>query len=182
MQAWAEDERRFRELILYVGQKCAHHRKFGAVKLNKVLFYADFLAYALLGNPITGFEYQKLKKGPAPRRMAQIRAQMEALGEIAIQKVQTVAGQQHRVRPLRKPNLSLFSQRELELVDRIIDTLKDKDAEQVSDLTHLDVGWKAAQMNETIPYGTVFLSDKQLTPSQIRRIKKFAMEHGYGAK
>ena len=45
---------RFRELILYCALKSETHRFFGATKLNKCLFYADFLAYRALGSSITG--------------------------------------------------------------------------------------------------------------------------------
>jgi len=36
------DERKFKELILYVADKCSDDPDFGAVKLNKILFYSDF--------------------------------------------------------------------------------------------------------------------------------------------
>src|SRR5437660_6974881 len=60
LRKWPENEVRYKELVLYICQKCATDQKFGATKLNKILYFSDFLAYAELGEPITGFEYQRL--------------------------------------------------------------------------------------------------------------------------
>ena len=76
---------RFRELILYCALKSETHRFFGATKLNKCLFYADFLAYRALGTSITGAEYLALEHGPAPRQFVAEREAMVRDNEIAIQ-------------------------------------------------------------------------------------------------
>ena len=36
------DERKLRELILYISQRCANDPTFGAIKLNKTLCFSDF--------------------------------------------------------------------------------------------------------------------------------------------
>lgn len=82
---WKENEARFRELILYISQKCADDSTFGSVKLNKILFFSDFLTYAEFGEPITGFVYQKLANGPAPNRLLPIRNDMIEKGDLGLQ-------------------------------------------------------------------------------------------------
>jgi hypothetical protein len=42
---------------------------FGAVKLNKILYYADMLHYAHTGAPITGATYAKRQQGPVPKQV-----------------------------------------------------------------------------------------------------------------
>ena len=64
-----EDDDRFKELVLYVCEKCVADPRFGATKLNKILYFADFLAYAESGEPITGMEYRENLNGPARRRL-----------------------------------------------------------------------------------------------------------------
>jgi hypothetical protein len=49
---WPEDEQKMKELILYISQKCADDTKFGATKLNKILYFSDFLAYASMAHPL----------------------------------------------------------------------------------------------------------------------------------
>lgn len=49
-----ESRLRLRELMLFVADRCRGGRNFGVTKLNKILFYCDFSAFARLGKPITG--------------------------------------------------------------------------------------------------------------------------------
>ena len=44
------NEGKFRELILYVARRSEDDKYFGAVKLNKILYFSDFNAYRELGN------------------------------------------------------------------------------------------------------------------------------------
>jgi hypothetical protein len=162
-------------LILYICQKCASDPTFGATKLNKILYFADFLAYAQLGEPITGFEYQKLPKGPAPRRIMPFREQMKKDGELAIQPVRLVSGKiQDRPVNLRSPNLEVFTPSQIALVDEIIEALRDATAEQVSELSHRMVGWKAVDPGDTIPYETIFVSDEPPSEADISRAMELA--------
>ena len=173
LKKWPEKDDRFRELILYVCQKCATDPKFGATKLNKILYFSDFLAYAELEEPITGFEYQRLPNGPAPRRMIPIRDQMIKKGDLGSQVVPLKGGRtQHRLVNLRVPDLSVFTAEQISLADRVIAELWDLDAEAVSDLSHRIMGWKFADVNETIPYETVFISSEPLTEVDVQRARE----------
>ena len=55
---------RLRQMILYVATKCAKAERMGLIKLNKILWKADFDAFAARQRPITGREYQRLDLGP----------------------------------------------------------------------------------------------------------------------
>ena len=46
------------ELIIYIAEHSKDDTSFGAVKLNKLLYYSDFSAYRQLRNSITDAEYQ----------------------------------------------------------------------------------------------------------------------------
>jgi len=70
------NEKKFQELMLYIASRSADDQKFGATKLNKILFYADFQAYLSLGKSITGAEYQRLGNGPAPRELKSLEADL----------------------------------------------------------------------------------------------------------
>ena len=68
---------KFRELVLYVARKSEADPRFGATKLNKILFYADFWAYSKLGRSISGQKYRRLDQGLALRRLLQAVARLE---------------------------------------------------------------------------------------------------------
>jgi hypothetical protein len=164
-----------KELILYIADRLATHPKFGATKLNKILFYSDFATYAKLGKSITGEQYFRLKWGPAPRFLKRVIEEMEKCGDIVCYQRETLKGKQDRIAPKRKPDYSKFTSQQVSIVERVIELLEDRDAEQVSELSHFFMGWRIAKDNEIIPYQTVFLSD----PKKIiitEKNKKIAQE------
>lgn len=63
------DDRKMKELIVYLTAKSEGDPRFSAEKLNKLLFYCDFTAHRQLGHSITGYSYQNLPSGPAPKAL-----------------------------------------------------------------------------------------------------------------
>jgi len=50
------DDSKFKELLLYVAEQSVGDPHFGKTKLNKILYYIDFQAHGVLGEPVTGAE------------------------------------------------------------------------------------------------------------------------------
>ena len=149
------------------------------MKLNKILYLSDFLAFGNWGEPITGVEYQHLRKGPAPRRLVPVRDALQESGKLVVQTLPLKSGnRQVRTVNLVDPNLKVFSGREIALVDSIIEDLWDMDAEESSEFSHRFVGWKMTQENEPIPYGSIFLSDEPLSEAEILRGQQLAKTFG----
>ena len=175
------DETRLAELILYVSARCQSAERFGATKLNKILWWADFLAFAEFGEPITGVEYMRLDNGPVPRRLLPVRERMIDDKELVISSVRCPGGYtEKRPVPLREADLSGFSPEEISLVDWIIDQLWSKTATRVSKLSH-GKAWEIAADKENIPYEAIFLSDEPTDRTDIARTKELAREHGWAA-
>src|SRR5882724_5215685 len=173
------DEEKLGELILYISQKSAVDPKFGSVKLNKILYLSDFLAFGNWGKAITEVPYQHLRKGPAPKRLLSVRDDLKSRGDLAIQELQLKSGNvQIRTVNLREPKLELFSGKEIALVDKVIETLWGLDAEETSEYSHRFVGWKMTIENEPIPYGSIFVSDEPLSEAEILRGQELAQEFG----
>lgn len=167
------------ELILYVASKCASDDLFGAVKLNKILWMSDFLAFAEHGEPITGVQYQRLEHGPAPRRLVPVRNALTEKEDAIVQRRHMLGGQiQERVVHLREPNLDLFSAAQIDLVDRVINDLREKSASEVSLDSH-GKAWRTVRYGEGIPYETVFLSDEPVNDHDIERTMELAEQHGW---
>lgn len=172
-------ETRLRELILYISAKCQGDPKFGATKLNKILWWADFLAYAEYGKPITGIEYQRLGNGPAPRRLVPVRTSMEATGEIAMSEVPGRGGYiQKKIVPLRAANLDVLTPTDIDVVNEVIGALWRKTAKGVSNLSH-GKAWEVASDGESIPYEAVFLSDAPINRYDVARTKELARKLGW---
>ncbi|MBO0682572.1 MAG: SocA family protein [Candidatus Dormibacteraeota bacterium] len=176
----AGDRRKFKELLLYVAQKSKGDSRFGATKLNKVLYFSDFLAYGRLGQPITGVTYQRLDHGPAPMPMLPVQRELEEEGAAELVEVPRFNLSQKRLVPKRGPQLEGFSAEEIALVDEVIEALRRYDATGVSGLSHLEMGWQLVDDREEIPYQYVYLSSEPLTPDDVSKAREFAASFGDG--
>ena len=165
------DDGKFRELILLIARESEGDPRFGSIKLNKLLFYADFVAYQHLGKPITGQEYFALPQGPAPRYMVPIREKMEADGDIAIRQRETWTDVQDRTFALREPDLKKFTAEEVDLVHAIIHGCRGLSGKYLSELTHRFAGWKLANEKETIPYSVALIHRRTPTQTEIERAR-----------
>jgi hypothetical protein len=155
---------KFKELVLYVARKSEGDPNFGAIKLNKLLFFSDFLSYRAYGSSISAETYFKLPLGPAPRRLLPALRQLEE-SQACYQIERNYFGKiQKRVLARRDPDLALFSAAEISLVDEVIRILWDNDGREVSELSHRFIGWQAASDQEDIPYETVFVGDPAIVP------------------
>jgi uncharacterized phage-associated protein len=155
-----------KQLILYLAKVSEDDTTFGSVKLNKLLFYADFLAYVRLGKSITGQEYQALQHGPAPRRLVPIREAMVAEQSLAMVQQDFHNHVQHKPIARREADLSEFTADEIALVDYVVSSLRNATAKQVSEGSHQFIGWQYAKPNETIPYSVALVSNRAPTLSE----------------
>jgi hypothetical protein len=159
------DERKFAELVLYVADQLADDPAGGATKLNKALFFSEFAHVRAYGQPITGAEYQKLQRGPAPRRLLPVRTALIERGEAELEEVVYLGCVQKRLVPRRAPDLTIFSGDELKIVDQVIENLRSQSGTGVSSLSHREVGWQMVNEGETIPYEAAYLRPPVLTPA-----------------
>ena len=172
-----EDDAKLGELIVYISGKSEGDSRFGATKLNKLLYFSDFLAYANFGEPITAAIYRHLKNGPAPRHLEEVRDGLVASNAIRIEHRQFRDGRrQVRTVALRQADTDKFSQEHKELVDDLIKRHWDDTADQISLASHNYVGWKMTKEGETISYETIFLSDAPLTMEEIYRGQELARQ------
>lgn len=172
------DDAKLRELILYIAQRCSADPYFGKTKLNKILFYADFTAYAELGEAITGQEYMRLPHGPGPRRLKPILDTLTRSEDVVLKREPKGTFEQERVVAQRIPAVSKFTEPQLAIVNRVIRALWNRTNSRVSEISHADAGWQLAENGETIPYETVFLSNRPLTEAEIEYGLKLADELG----
>lgn len=154
------------ELILLISERSQDDPTFGAVKLNKLLFYCDFRAYLTFGNPITGQEYFALKNGPAPRRLLPVTSKMSQKRDFAVQQVEYCGYIQKKPIALRPADVSVFTAQEINLIDQTIQECRGKNATEISERSHLFVGWKIARDKEIIPYQTSLVGFRKPTEAE----------------
>jgi hypothetical protein len=174
------DERsRLGDLILYVARKSETDLRFGATKLNKILYYVDFSAYRLLGRSISGDEYQHLPNGPAPKHLLPVLQELESQGAVARENRQAGPFTQTRVVVRRPVRDSAFTDAERQIVDDVVEVLRPMSAAEVTDVSHKEFGYRTTEDREVIPYYTAWIGSEPLTDEQIQLGQEIAQRHGY---
>lgn len=171
---------KLKELILLIAEWSQADPKFGAIKLNKLLFHCDFSSYLTYGEPITGQEYFALPQGPAPRHLKPVTEKMKKKEELAYQEVPYFGLIQKRPIALRSANVGLFSPEEIKLIHQTIEKFWNLTATEISDQSHLFLGWKVAKERETIPYSTALVGRRSPTPQERKRglqLQQVAEQH-----
>ncbi|MBV9860737.1 MAG: SocA family protein [Alphaproteobacteria bacterium] len=174
---------RLREMVLYVAEQCADARRFGKIKLNKIIWKADFDAYAARKVPVTGRAYQRLKFGPAPVEMAPLYGEMLQDGLITITRVDLGDNYvEHRTVPSVKPEISrFFSEDDISFVRSSIDYYWELTGEEASDDSH-GVAWRSRADGDPMPYELALLSDVSPSDDQARRILDMAEKFGWNSR
>lgn len=170
------NDRKFRELVVLIARKSEGDKQFGATKLNKLLFYADFLSYLNFGRSITKHVYQRLRNGPAPRRLLPILDEMETAGDIVRADRQYYGKTQKVVLAKREPDTSCFTSRELSLINDVIQDFWNMNATQMSEKSHQFRGWQLAEDKEEIPYQMALVQFVKPTKKDRARFEERADE------
>jgi transcriptional regulator with XRE-family HTH domain len=78
---------KFKNVLLYILERCAGKPNFGETVLYKLLYFSDFNYYELYEEHLTGAKYRKLPYGPVPQKLDTIIGQMIEKGQL--QRVKT---------------------------------------------------------------------------------------------
>lgn len=152
-------QKRLKEAAIYVMELAKDFEYFGLVKLNKVLWRADFLAFHERQFPITGRQYQKLEHGPAPVEMRPVLREMEETGWMTY--ITSTVPHEKRPAPLSPPKLMNLSPRELEFLKELAEHYRNMTAAQTSKNSH-GVAWNTRDIGSLIPYEAVIFDDTPL--------------------
>jgi len=150
---------KFKNVLLYILEKCAGKPNVGETVLNKLLYFSDFNYYELYEEHLTGAMYRKLPFGPVPQNLDSIIHQM--IDENQLQRVKTeyYGLAQTRYLPLTKANLTELKASEKEIIDRVIEQMSDWSAAAISNFSHKDLPWLASKEGEEIDYELAFYRD-----------------------
>lgn len=177
------DREKFVALLLYLAKRLEADPRGGATKLNKLFFFIDFSAYRRWGKPITGAAYVKKQFGPVPDGIEEIKR--ELLQRKLLSEKPALDFYETRVlTALVDPDMSRFTAHELELINKVLDDLREYTGSELSALTHALPGYSNSDDFARIPYFTAFLPDAEQAaelpkPSreQIERARKIASDH-----
>jgi len=147
---------KFKNVLLYILERCAGKPNVGETVLYKLLYFSDFNYYELYEEHLTGANYRKLPFGPVPQNLDVIIAQMIDFKQIKRVKTHYHGYPQTRYLPLEKADLRELKASEKETIDRVIEQMSDWSASAVSNYSHKDIPWMASKEGEEINYELAF--------------------------
>ncbi|MBK7391147.1 MAG: DUF4065 domain-containing protein [Bacteroidetes bacterium] len=147
---------KFKNVLLYILERCAGKPNVSETVLYKLLYFSDFNYYELYEEHLTGAKYRKLPYGPVPHKLDTIIGQMIEKGQL--QRVKTVYHGYPQIRylPLVKADLTELRASEKEVIDRVIDQMSDWSATTISDYSHKDLPWEVTDEGKDISYELAF--------------------------
>lgn len=166
------DRGKFKELVLHLSQASAEDEGFGMVKLNKLLFRADFEAFRLLGRSITGEEYEKQEYGPVARDLPIVLDELARTGYIIWQHYDAGPYKRDVPEAVEVADMGAFSDEERDVIARTLTELRVFGARGVSEWAHeQSVGWRVKRTGERIPYTSAVVSRRQLAPRALAALQ-----------
>ena len=147
---------KFKNVLLYILERCAGKPNVGETVLYKLLYFSDFNYYELYEGHLTGARYRKLPYGPVPQKLDSIIQQM--IDQKRLQRVKTEyhGYPQTRYLPLEKADLTELKASEKEVIDKVVEQMSDWSASAISNYSHKDMPWLASKEGDTIDYELVF--------------------------
>jgi transcriptional regulator with XRE-family HTH domain len=150
------DPDKFRNVLLYILEKCAGKANVGETVLSKLLYFSDFNYYELYEEHLTSARYKKMPFGPVPVGLDI--AINEMIESLQIQRIKTeyFGYPQTRFIPLVKPDLTMLKASEAYIIDKVIEQMGDWSASGISEYSHKDMPWVATKEGDEIDYELVF--------------------------
>lgn len=108
-------------------------------KMNKLLFYADFINYKRHGYGITGLTYRALQFGPAPTDWAKI---YSSLPNVDMEEYIYSSGQSGiRLKSKSAEPEDVLDEKEKNVIEDVCRLFHDANAGEISNISHLEKGW-----------------------------------------
>ena len=148
------DERVYKNAILYFIKYC-NNKYLHATKLNKLLYYLDFVSFRDQKKSATGDVYIHQGYGPVPSRVDEILASLKKEGAIDTVAVTSNNGEMinFSLKDESQFNESVFSIGQKKLLKQICDEFGNWPTEKIVAQTHLEAPWFYSKPYEIVDYG-----------------------------
>lgn len=142
---------RLKNIMLYVLTRC---EDVWCTKMNKLLFYIDFVSYREHGMAMTGLSYRAIEFGPAPERWDRVYSEFPEVRQ-ELRQVGDFVGSV--LIASEESDATLFTDAEHKVLDSICDCFGTMTSREISQLSHKENAWLNHHDNhERIPFDEAF--------------------------
>lgn len=140
---------KFTEMVVYFSEKIAPFK----TKMNKLLFYSDFLMFKQSCFSISGMRYKAIDMGPVPNNFQSIFEYIANKDELDIfftELPKGYMGEQFKARKDRTFKADLFSESELEVLEKVATAFKTTSTNDIIKFSHLEEAWKKNEKGRSV--------------------------------
>ena len=140
---------KFTEMVVFFAHALSPYK----TKMNKLLFYADFLMFKQTCFSISGVRYVAINRGPVPdnfQSLFEFIANENHIDICTTEFPEGYSGEQFKGRPGRMFQPDLFTESEREVLNQVVAMFKDKSTKQMVELSHLEEAWKDNEQHKRV--------------------------------
>ncbi|MCC6818735.1 MAG: DUF4065 domain-containing protein [Bacteroidia bacterium] len=140
---------KFTEMVVYFSNQLSPFK----TKMNKLLFYADFLMFKQSCFSISGVRYKAIDMGPVPNNFQSIFEYLVNNDDVDIYITEFpngYTGEQFKSKKNRKFNADLFTENELKTLRQVAGVFKETSTTDIINLSHLEEAWKNNEKDKKV--------------------------------
>jgi uncharacterized phage-associated protein len=185
--------RKLLNAVLFFAKSTKHPN---LTKMLKLLYFLDFTHFKQTGYPSIGLEYYAWEKGPVPKKFwaevkdGEVPSDFSGKFAILIKKNQEDPLSTYRellFKAIIKPDLTVFTPREIQILEYLADVYRDTPAYLMTEVTHLrnepwDTTKKTKGLNNFIDYLLCLDEEAGISSDDAKESLKehFAVVHNFG--
>ena len=134
------DFRKFSEMAVFFTEKLEPWK----TKLNKLLFYADFIMYKQTGFSMSGIQYRAIPMGPVPNNFNSIFEFLSNKGELHIYYTNFAdggTGEQFKPNSSKSFDKELFNETEIQILELVAERFKTTSTNEIIEISHKEKAW-----------------------------------------
>ena len=171
------DLERFETIVLYL---CSSVKEVTKTKLNKLLWYSDFLNFRLTHRSLTGIVYVHLPYGPVPQNYECCLAHLTDQKLLDSQEEVTWSGFTFEVyKPREKADLSSFAVGERAVLAAISKRFATMKAKRIVEISHREAGYEKTSQGKSSPTVGLSICDRRTSiwkPRSYRKVENMSSE------
>lgn len=143
---------RLKEMVVFFAHKIPSFK----TKMNKLLFYADFLCFREMGTSMSGIRYKAIPYGPVPDKFQTLFENLAETNIIDISYTSLENGSRREKligRGDRPFNPMIFKHEEIGFLEKVARTFRATTPSEIVEISHKEVGWIDNESEKNfIPY------------------------------
>jgi len=143
---------KLRNTVLFLIRECGETY---ITKMNKLLFYADFMSYRKYGLGMTGLTYKAIQHGPVPTRWDRVYSLIEGLENE--ERMLPAGGCGYVLKAEEPIDTKYLGGNDIAVLNDVIDKFGAMSASEISSVSHEETAWIKYRLSDLlIPYSEAF--------------------------